>query len=162
MKLINNTPDQIGNYGVIQTSALNYVPEHMAVWPDELETQTYAQYMGFVTMEFETVEPAPMVTEEEPAEAETAVEAVDVSDEVEEVAESEPMVEPELDTEGTGEPVALYLRVVSYAGNQEALEAYLATLPEPVEPEPTEEDDTAAMLVDHEYRLTLLELGLTE
>lgn len=31
-----------------------------------------------------------------------------------------------------------------------------------VEPEPTEEDDTAAMLVDHEYRLTLLELGLTE
>ena len=33
---------------------------------------------------------------------------------------------------------------------------------EPVEPEPTEADDTAAMLVDHEYRLTLLELGLTE
>lgn len=30
------------------------------------------------------------------------------------------------------------------------------------EPEPTEEDDAAAMLVDHEYRLTLLELGLTE
>ena len=40
--------------------------------------------------------------------------------------------------------------------------------PEPVEPEPeiepvpTEADDTAAMLIDHEYRLTLLELGLTE
>ena len=33
--------------------------------------------------------------------------------------------------------------------------------PEPT-PEPSEEDDTAAMLVDHEYRLTLLELGLTE
>ena len=30
------------------------------------------------------------------------------------------------------------------------------------EAEPTEEDDTAAMLVDTEYRLTLLELGLTE
>lgn len=27
---------------------------------------------------------------------------------------------------------------------------------------PTEQEDTAAMLVDHEYRLTLLELGLTE
>ena len=26
--------------------------------------------------------------------------------------------------------------------------------------EPTEEDDVNAMLVDHEYRLTLLELGL--
>lgn len=32
---------------------------------------------------------------------------------------------------------------------------------EPVGPAPTEEDDTAAMLVDHEYRLTLMELGLT-
>lgn len=31
-----------------------------------------------------------------------------------------------------------------------------------VEDEPSEADDTAAMLVDHEYRLTLLELGLTE
>lgn len=30
------------------------------------------------------------------------------------------------------------------------------------EAEPTEEDDTAAMLVDHEYRLLLLELGLME
>lgn len=27
---------------------------------------------------------------------------------------------------------------------------------------PSESDDTAAMLVDHEYRLTLLELGLSE
>lgn len=27
---------------------------------------------------------------------------------------------------------------------------------------PTAKDDTDAMLVDHEYRLTLLELGLTE
>lgn len=30
------------------------------------------------------------------------------------------------------------------------------------EEEPSEADDTASMLVDHEYRLTLLELGLTE
>jgi len=30
------------------------------------------------------------------------------------------------------------------------------------EPEPTEADDTAAMLVDHEYRLTMLELGILE
>lgn len=36
-------------------------------------------------------------------------------------------------------------------------------LPEPgptPEPEPTAQDDTDAMLIDHEYRLTLLELGL--
>lgn len=38
------------------------------------------------------------------------------------------------------------------------------TIPEPevVEEEPTAQDDTDAMLVDHEYRLTMLELGLTE
>ena len=31
-----------------------------------------------------------------------------------------------------------------------------------LEPEPTAQDDTDAMLVDHEYRLTLLELGVME
>lgn len=31
-----------------------------------------------------------------------------------------------------------------------------------VESEPTAQEDTDAMMVDHEYRLTLLELGLTE
>lgn len=30
------------------------------------------------------------------------------------------------------------------------------------EEEPTAQDDTDSMLVDHEYRITLLELGLTE
>ena len=33
--------------------------------------------------------------------------------------------------------------------------------PEPI-PEPTAQDDTDAMMVDHEYRLTLMELGVTE
>lgn len=32
--------------------------------------------------------------------------------------------------------------------------------PAPVEPTPTAQDDVDAMLIDHEYRLTLLELGL--
>ena len=29
-----------------------------------------------------------------------------------------------------------------------------------VKPEPTAQDDTDAMMIDHEYRLTLLELGI--
>lgn len=41
----------------------------------------------------------------------------------------------------------------------EEIEADKAALPKP---EPTAEDDTNAMMVDHEYRLTLLELGLNE
>lgn len=32
----------------------------------------------------------------------------------------------------------------------------------PIETEPTPQDDTDAMMVDHEYRLTLLELGVNE
>ena len=32
----------------------------------------------------------------------------------------------------------------------------------PPEPGPTEAEDTAAMLIDHDYRLTLMELGLSE
>ena len=36
-------------------------------------------------------------------------------------------------------------------------------IPEPTpEPEPPAQDDIDAMLVDHEYRLTLLELGVNE
>ena len=34
------------------------------------------------------------------------------------------------------------------------------TLPDPVEPEPSTEDDLMSMAIDHEYRLTLLELGV--
>lgn len=54
--------------------------------------------------------------------------------------------------------------VVNMETNQTALDAYVAALPEVTETEvePTEEEDTASMLVDHEYRLTLLELGLSE
>ena len=45
------------------------------------------------------------------------------------------------------------------ARTPEEIEADKAALPNP---EPTAEDDTNAMIVDHEYRLTLLELGLNE
>lgn len=46
--------------------------------------------------------------------------------------------------------------------NGAALEAYIAEHPEPepVEPVPSELDDIEAMLVEQEYRLTLLELGV--
>ena len=53
--------------------------------------------------------------------------------------------------------------VTAVMPNTEAWEAWKASLPaENTESTPTAQDDTDAMLVDHEYRLTLLELGLTE
>ena len=51
--------------------------------------------------------------------------------------------------------------VTAIEPNAEAWEAWKAEQPEPVEPEPTPQEDTDAMLVDHEYRITLLELGVT-
>jgi len=36
------------------------------------------------------------------------------------------------------------------------------SMPEPAPREPTPEEDREGMLVDHEYRLTLLELGVSE
>jgi hypothetical protein len=52
--------------------------------------------------------------------------------------------------------------VTGYTVNVAAWEEWKANLPDPAENEPTEEEDTSAMLIDHEYRLTLLELGLSE
>ena len=50
--------------------------------------------------------------------------------------------------------------VTAIEPNTEAWEAWKAEQPEPVEAEPTPQEDTDAMLVDHEYRITLLELGV--
>lgn len=51
---------------------------------------------------------------------------------------------------------------VTVTPNAEAWEAWKASLPADSAPQPTVEEDRDAMLVDHEYRLTLLELGVTE
>lgn len=52
---------------------------------------------------------------------------------------------------------------VTVTPSTEAWEAWKASLPaaEP-DPKPTAEDDRDAMLLDHEYRLMLLELGVEE
>lgn len=50
--------------------------------------------------------------------------------------------------------------VVAMTVNEEALAEYLASAPEPTAPEPNAQDDIDAMLVDHELRLTMLELGV--
>ena len=48
---------------------------------------------------------------------------------------------------------------VSFEQYQEILGELGIAVPEP-EPEPTTEEDLMSMAVDHEYRLTLLELGV--
>ena len=48
--------------------------------------------------------------------------------------------------------------VHSMTANVEAWEAWKASLPPEQPPTPTPQEDTDAMLVDHEYRLTLVEI----
>jgi len=62
----------------------------------------------------------------------------------------------------TVEDVAGVPTVTACVPDTAAREAWQASLPPEAEPEPTEQEDASAMLVDHEYRLTLLELGLAE
>ena len=45
-------------------------------------------------------------------------------------------------------------------GNITGVTAGVVPDPEPEETEPSEAEDAAALLIDHEYRLTLLELGI--
>ena len=56
------------------------------------------------------------------------------------------------------------IQVTSMIPNTEARETWKSTVepePEP-EPEPTPMEDIMSMMIDQEYRLTMLELGLTE
>jgi hypothetical protein len=50
--------------------------------------------------------------------------------------------------------------VTTMTENTEARLAWEASLPPEPIPEPTAQDDLLALTVDHEYRLTLLELGV--
>ena len=52
--------------------------------------------------------------------------------------------------------------IVSLTKNQEAYDAFIASQPPPIPYQPTKEDDIQTMLIDQEYRITLLELGIQE
>lgn len=56
--------------------------------------------------------------------------------------------------------VANYCEVNGYTYEKQEEPVVPGPAPEPAAP--TAQEDTDALLVDHEYRLTLLELGLTE
>ena len=54
-----------------------------------------------------------------------------------------------------------YVLICKPDGTQELVERELPEIV-PADPEPSAQEDTDAILIDHEFRLTLLELGITE
>ncbi len=142
MKLVYINPNPGGAYAPIQEGNFSDIPEGMAVWPDSLSTEDFYACGGFVTL---TVEQVEMVVGQEAVTIPADKEGGEPTQELRDITVTIPIVR-------------------TCTPNTEAWEAWKASLPDPGEPvdEPTAQDDTDAMLVDHEYRLTLLELGVTE
>lgn len=63
MNIILKTPYENGSYNIIQTWEVDApIPENHAVWPDELSTEVYYEYSGFVFLTFENIEGVDVVT----------------------------------------------------------------------------------------------------
>ena len=63
MNIILKTPYENGTYNIIQTWEVDApIPESHAVWSDELSTDVYYEYSGFVFLTFENVEGVDFVT----------------------------------------------------------------------------------------------------
>ena len=55
MKRIRMAPNPSGAYPPIQEGSFETIPEDMALWPDELSTETFYAHNGFVVLSFEEV-----------------------------------------------------------------------------------------------------------
>lgn len=134
MEIIRKEPNPSGAFPSPQGWGGGAIPEGYAAIADTVDMADFYAYNGFVSLTIEPVECYRQVRR--------------------------------IGTEG-GEVVVSLVHetytvdtVTAYTPNVEAWEAWKASQPTPKEPEPTFEDDAAAMLVDHEYRLALLEAGL--
>lgn len=143
MKIIRQSANPSGAYPSLQDWNSLEIPEGMALWPDDLDTADFYAHSGFVTLTIEQLETVVGRQEVEvPSEEEDGVPGVELRD-----------------------VTAFIPTVTACTPNTEAWEAWTAEhpdLPETGSEEPSARDDTDAMLVDHEYRITLLELGVNE
>ena len=152
MYIIAKKPFENGGFPPVQTWHKEAPPDGYAVLADTVDMADFYAYNGFVTLSIEAIEHTRQVEKFVTVEKVREVEG-------ENGTESETYYEDEIQTV---DEVYTIDTVTAYAPNVEAWEAWKASLPEPEPEQPTEEEDTAAMLIDHEFRLTMLELGLFE
>lgn len=120
------------------------VPDGCAILSDGLDKSVFYAHNGFMKLTT-TTEERVTGSHEEPKEVTTT------NEDGEEVIET---------VNETVEDTITVAIVTAWEPDLEAWEEWKASRPEPVEPEPSAQDDTDAMVVDLEYRLTLLELGV--
>lgn len=145
MYIIKKEPNPDGSRPPMQSWDGVTAPEGYALCPDNFHDIFYSTSpSGFVHV----------VTEEQVVNQIAGTVTEEVRDENGEIKEVEKTVITDITTDV----------VVSMAVNQTAIDAYIAAHPEPepVEPEPSVQDALIAQTVDIEYRLALLESGLTE
>lgn len=152
MNIIRKTPNESGAYPAPQTWYGESSPVGYAVIADGVDMADFYAHNGFVKLTIEAIEHTKKVEKIVVVEKTREVESEDGT-------ATETYYEDEVQTV---DEVYTVDTVTAYESNTEAWEAWKESLPDPAEEEPSEEEDTAAMLVDHEFRLTMLELGLSE
>lgn len=150
--IIKKTPTANGAHPAPQTWQGETPPAGYAVIPDSVDLADFYEHNGFVTLTIEAVEHTRQVEQ-----IVTVKKSREVETETENGAEIETYYEDELQIVDETYTVDT---VTGYEPNVDAWTEWKASLPGPVAEEPTFEEDAAAMLVDHEYRLVLLEAGL--
>ena len=146
MWIVNLTPNPNGSHNDHRADHITAVPDGWAMIPDDF---TVPSTFPFVGIEAEDVTFYREVEVEKEVIKTREVETFD--EEGNPITITEEYTETETVTEEV--PYTVHTVVAMTEG----------VMPEPVpegETTPSFEDDTAAMLVDHEYRLTLLELGI--
>ncbi len=122
------------------------LPDGWAVIPDDMELPASFPFVDVTAEEVTHYRPVEVMRD-----VTKTRDIVTANDDGEELTTTEEYTEQELVTEQ--QPYAVMTVTSMTAG--------IMPPPAPA-PEPTASDDAAAMLIDHEYRLTLLELGITE
>lgn len=62
MQIIQQNPNESGAYPPIQTVNFETVPKGVALWPDDLPTDTFYQYNGFVRLSISDLDGVATVT----------------------------------------------------------------------------------------------------
>ena len=144
MNIIQKIANVSGAYPALQNWDSITPPNGYASIADTVDMADFYAYNGFVTLTIEAIEHTRTVDKVVTVEKTREVEEITIDENGEEVTviNTETYYEDEIQTV---EEIYTVDTVTTYAPNVEAWEAWKASLPDPVEPEPTTEERLAAL-----------------